>query len=105
VVEPDELRPGPDDTAVVRGALRALSAVHLEILNETVLGGCTVNQAAVALEIPVAAVKSRVYYALRAFRITMAERTGEQVTSAPSRIRTCARDDQHTRARNAADRA
>jgi DNA-directed RNA polymerase specialized sigma24 family protein len=105
VVEPDELRPGPDDTAVVRGALRALSAVHLEILNETVLGGCTVNQAAVALEIPVTAVKSRVYYALRAFRITMAERTGEQVTSAPSRIRTCARDDQHTRARNAADRA
>ena len=86
MVEPDEFRSGPDDTAVVREALRALSAAHLEILNETVLCGSTVNQAAVALEIPVTAVKSRVYYALRAFRITMAERTGEQVTSAPSSL-------------------
>ena len=38
------------------------------------------NHAAVALEIPVTAVKSRVYYALRALRIVMAEHTGERVT-------------------------
>ena len=68
---------------MVSDALRALSAAHLEILNETVLRGRTVNQAAAALEIPVTAAKSRVYYALRALRVALAERVGAQITSAP----------------------
>ena len=66
--------PTPDETAVVSEALRALSAAHLEILSETVLRGRTVNEAAKALEIPVDAVKSRVYYALRALRVVLTER-------------------------------
>ena len=66
--------PAPDETAVVIEALRALPAAYLEILSETVLRGRTVNQAAEVLEIPVGAVKSRVYYALRALRVVLAER-------------------------------
>ena len=64
----------PDETTVVSEALRTLSPTHLEILRETVLRGCTVNEAAAALAIPVGTVKSRVYYALRALRLALAER-------------------------------
>ena len=60
--------------AVVSQALRALPSAHLEVLNETVLRGRTVNEAAATLEISVDAVKSRVYYALRALRVVLAER-------------------------------
>ena len=70
-----------DETAVVSEALRALPAAHLEVLNETILRGCTVNEAAVVLGIPVDAVKSRVYYALWALRVAVAERTGERAAS------------------------
>ena len=59
---------------VVTEALRALSPAHREVLNETILRGRTVNDAAAVLGIPVGTVKSRVYYALRALRVILAER-------------------------------
>jgi RNA polymerase sigma-70 factor, ECF subfamily len=59
---------------VVTEALRALSAAHREVLNETILRDRTVNEAAETLGIPVGTVKSRVYYALRALRVVLAER-------------------------------
>ena len=52
--------------AVVAEALGALSASHRAVLNDTILRGRTVNDAATALGIPVGTVKSRVYYALHA---------------------------------------
>ena len=60
--------------AVVTEALRALSPAHREVLNETILRGRTVNDAAAALGIPVGTVKSRVYHALHALRTALAER-------------------------------
>ena len=60
--------------AVVTEALRALSPAHREVLNETILRGRTVNDAATALGIPVGTVKSRVYYAMRALQVILAER-------------------------------
>jgi RNA polymerase sigma-70 factor (ECF subfamily) len=60
--------------AVVTEALRALPPAHREVLNETILRGRTVNDAATALGIPVGTVKSRVYYALHALRAALAER-------------------------------
>jgi RNA polymerase sigma-70 factor (ECF subfamily) len=58
----------------VTEALGELSVAHREILNETILRGRTVNEAAEVLGIPVSTVKSRVYYALWALRLVMAER-------------------------------
>jgi RNA polymerase sigma factor (sigma-70 family) len=72
--------PAEDDTAaadrrmVVADALRALSPLHRQVLNETILRDRTVNQAAEVLGIPVGTVKSRVYYALRALQMVLAER-------------------------------
>jgi RNA polymerase sigma-70 factor, ECF subfamily len=59
---------------IVAEALRVLSPAHREALNETILRDRTVNEAAETLGIPVGTVKSRVYYALRALRVVMAER-------------------------------
>ena len=59
---------------VVTEAMQALSAAHREILNETILRDRTVNEAAEILGVPVGTVKSRVYYALRALRVVLAER-------------------------------
>jgi RNA polymerase sigma factor (sigma-70 family) len=59
---------------VVTEALRQLSPAHREVLNETILRDRTVSEAAEALGIPVGTVKSRVYYALRALRLVLAER-------------------------------
>ncbi len=59
---------------VVTEALQLLSPAHREVLNETILRDRTVNEAAQALGIPVGTVKSRVYYALRALRVVLAER-------------------------------
>jgi RNA polymerase sigma factor (sigma-70 family) len=58
----------------VADAMRELSPSHREILNQTILRDRTVNQAAAALGIPVGTVKSRVYYALRALQVVLAER-------------------------------
>jgi RNA polymerase sigma-70 factor, ECF subfamily len=59
---------------VVAEALQALSPAHREVLNETILRDRTVNQAAEVLGVPVGTVKSRVYYALKALRVVLAER-------------------------------
>jgi RNA polymerase sigma-70 factor (ECF subfamily) len=59
---------------VVTEALQSLSPAHREVLNETILRDRTVNEAAEVLGIPVGTVKSRVYYALRALRVVLAER-------------------------------
>jgi RNA polymerase sigma-70 factor (ECF subfamily) len=59
---------------LVMEALQALTAAHREVLNETILRDRTVNEAAEVLGIPVGTVKSRVYYALRALRVVLAER-------------------------------
>jgi RNA polymerase sigma-70 factor (ECF subfamily) len=58
---------------MVADAMRELSPAHREILNETILRDRTVNQAASALGLPVGTVKSRVYYALRALHVVLAE--------------------------------
>ena len=55
-------------------ALQSLTPAHREVLNETILRDRTVNEAAEALGIPVGTVKSRVYYALKALRVVLAER-------------------------------
>jgi DNA-directed RNA polymerase specialized sigma24 family protein len=60
--------------AAVTEALRTLSPAHRQVLNETILRGRTVNDAAAALGIPVGTVKARVYYALGALRVALAER-------------------------------
>jgi RNA polymerase sigma-70 factor (ECF subfamily) len=52
----------------------ALSPLHRQVLNETILRDRTVNQAAEVLGVPVGTVKSRVYYALRALQVVLAER-------------------------------
>ena len=59
---------------LVTEALQALSAAHRGVLNETILRDRTVNEAADVLGIPVGTVKSRVYYALKALRVVLAER-------------------------------
>ena len=43
-------------------------------LNETILRDRTVNEAAEVLGVPAGTVKSRVYYALKALRVVLAER-------------------------------
>lgn len=59
---------------LVAEALQSLTPAHREVLNETILRDRTVNQAAEVLGIPVGTVKSRVYYALKALRVVLAER-------------------------------
>jgi RNA polymerase sigma-70 factor, ECF subfamily len=72
--------PADDDTnaaarrVAVADAMQALSPPHRQVLTETILRDRTVNQAAQALGIPVGTVKSRVYYALRALQVMLAER-------------------------------
>ena len=58
----------------VADAMRQLTSSHRQALNETILRDQTVNQAAVALGIPVGTVKSRVHYALRVLEVVLAER-------------------------------
>jgi RNA polymerase sigma-70 factor (ECF subfamily) len=59
---------------LVTEALRSLTPAHREVLHQTILRDRTVNEAAKALGIPVGTVKSRVYYALKALRVVLAER-------------------------------
>ena len=61
-------------SVIVADALRALTPSHRQVLNETILSDRTVSQAADVLGIPAGTVKSRVYYALRALRLVLAER-------------------------------
>jgi RNA polymerase sigma-70 factor (ECF subfamily) len=70
----------PDETdrvlrlMTVTDALRALSQPHREILVETYFRGRTVPEAAEALRLPLGTAKSRVYYALRALKVALAQR-------------------------------
>jgi RNA polymerase sigma-70 factor, ECF subfamily len=57
----------------VSRALRGLTPSHRQVLNETILSNRTVGEAAEVLGIPVSTVKSRVYHALRALRLALAE--------------------------------
>ena len=61
-------------SVLVADALRELSPIHREVLNETILRDRTVNDAAAVLGIPAGTVKSRLYYALRALRLVLDER-------------------------------
>ena len=61
-------------SVIVADAMLELSPAHREVLNETILRDRTVNEAADVLGIPVGTVKSRVYYAIRALRLVLAER-------------------------------
>ncbi|MDR2984230.1 MAG: sigma-70 family RNA polymerase sigma factor [Nocardiopsaceae bacterium] len=61
-------------SVIVADAMMELSPPHREVLNETILRDRTVNEAAEVLGIPVGTVKSRVYYAIRALRLVLAER-------------------------------
>lgn len=61
-------------SVIVTDALRALSPSHREVLSATILSDRTVTEAAEVLGIPVGTVKSRVYYALRALKLVLAER-------------------------------
>ena len=60
--------------AAVAEALASLSVTHRQVLNETILRGRTVDQAAGVLGIPVGAVKSRVYLALSALQVVLEEK-------------------------------
>jgi len=62
------------DSIAVGEALDALSPPHREVIVETYYRGRTVAEAAEFLGLPLGTVKSRVYYALRALRVTMEER-------------------------------
>jgi RNA polymerase sigma-70 factor (ECF subfamily) len=58
----------------VAEAMQELSRAHREVVSETILRDRTACQAAEVLGIPVGTVKSRLYYALRALQIILAER-------------------------------
>jgi RNA polymerase sigma factor (sigma-70 family) len=58
----------------VADAMRDLSPAHRQALRETILRDRTACQAAEVLGIPVGTVKSRVFHALRALEVILAER-------------------------------
>jgi len=66
---PREVDGGP-----VLEALGSLSWDHRQVLLECHFGGMSVPAAAAKLDIPPVTIKSRVYYALRAFKLALDER-------------------------------
>lgn len=60
-------------SVVVQEALRSLTPAHREALRATIFADRTTQQAADALGVPQGTVKSRVYYALRSLKSTLAE--------------------------------
>ncbi|MEU6536836.1 sigma-70 family RNA polymerase sigma factor [Streptomyces sp. NPDC047000] len=58
---------------VVQEALRSLTPAHREALRATIFADRTTQQAADVLGVPQGTVKSRVYYALRSLKSTLAE--------------------------------
>jgi RNA polymerase sigma-70 factor (ECF subfamily) len=58
----------------IADAMRDLSPAHRQVLSETILRDRTASQAAQVLGIPVGTVKSRVFHALRALEVILAER-------------------------------
>jgi RNA polymerase sigma-70 factor, ECF subfamily len=63
---------------LVTAALARLTQEHRDVLRECYFRGCSVEQAARALEIAPDVVKSRAYYALRALRLAIEELGGVQ---------------------------
>jgi RNA polymerase sigma-70 factor (ECF subfamily) len=62
------------DRWLITDALGTLTPEHREALVHTYYAGRTVTEAAVVLGIPPGTVKSRVFYALRALRLSLEER-------------------------------
>jgi RNA polymerase sigma-70 factor, ECF subfamily len=62
------------DRWLVADALATLTPEHREALVRTYYEGRTVTEAAVVLGVPPGMVKSRVFYALRALKVALAER-------------------------------
>lgn len=60
-------------SVVVREALRSLTTAQREALQATIFADRTTQQAAEVLGVPQGTVKSRVYYALRNLKATLAE--------------------------------
>jgi RNA polymerase sigma-70 factor, ECF subfamily len=58
----------------ISDALADLTDAHREALVETYFKGRTVNEAAEVLRVPPGTVRSRVFYALRALRLSLEER-------------------------------
>jgi len=67
----------------VADAMRALSPAHRQVLSETILRDRTACQAAEVLGIPVGTVKSRVFHALRALEVILAERDLRSISALP----------------------
>ena len=65
--------PRKADSALILEALGGLSWDHRQVLLECHFGGLSVPAAAAKLAIPPATIKSRVYYALRAFKLALDE--------------------------------
>lgn len=65
------------NTMVVMEALDRVSPEHREVLVQLYYRGRTVSEAAKELGVPPGTVKSRSYYALRALRAVLAEKTAE----------------------------
>jgi RNA polymerase sigma-70 factor (ECF subfamily) len=55
-------------------AMEALSVEHRAVLTETFLRRRTVNDAAAALGLPPALVRTRIFYALRSLKLALEER-------------------------------
>lgn len=62
------------DACLLADAFRALSPAHRQILVEGFYRGRTAQEIAVHLNIPNGTVRSRMFYALRALRLALAER-------------------------------
>jgi RNA polymerase sigma-70 factor (ECF subfamily) len=73
VSTPDELDAALD-SYLLADALAALSPVHRQVIVEGFYGGRTTREIAERLNIPNGTVRSRMFYALRALRLALAER-------------------------------
>jgi RNA polymerase sigma-70 factor (ECF subfamily) len=62
------------DAYLLTDALRSLSAAHREVLVEGYYRGRTTREIADRLDVPNGTVRSRMFYALRALRLALAER-------------------------------
>jgi RNA polymerase sigma-70 factor, ECF subfamily len=71
-VEPSETATILEDTARLRGALEQLMPIHREVLDLVVFQGLAYEEAAARLGVPRGTIKSRVHYAVRFLRQTVA---------------------------------
>jgi RNA polymerase sigma-70 factor (ECF subfamily) len=73
------------DRGLLARALHRLSPAHQQVLIEIYYHDAPANRVAVALNIPVGTVRSRLYYALGALRHQLTEPAGAQPTAHPAR--------------------